>query len=274
MNLTTLPRHSLVYDMKLSIIIPCYNESDNISKLNNELLPVVKDIAIHGWPNVVESPISVEMIFVDDGSGDETFVKLRECFANYSGPGVVFKFLRHETNLGLGAAIRTGFSNAEGDIILTADSDGTYKFSDIPVLLSLLVPDVDIVTASPYHPLGRVVGVPKYRLLFSRGASLIYRVLVNWHIYTYTCLFRAYRSSVIAAVSFRSNGFLAGTELLVKALLDGYTAIEFPAELRRRMYGVSKAKMMATTLAHLRFQVWVLYYRIRKLLLLLNRSST
>jgi dolichol-phosphate mannosyltransferase len=71
---------------------------------------------------------------------------------------VEFKFIRHAKNLGLGAAIRTGFTNAGGEIIITVDSDGTYKFSEIPAMLDCLEPNVDIVTASPYHPQGKVIG--------------------------------------------------------------------------------------------------------------------
>jgi dolichol-phosphate mannosyltransferase len=92
---------------------------------------------------------------------------------------------------------------------------------------------------------------------------LIYRLLVKWDIYTYTCLFRAYRPDVIKRISFKANDFLAGTELLVKAILNGYKAVEFPAQLYRRMYGVSKAKIAQTIISHLKFQAWVLLQRLR-----------
>jgi dolichol-phosphate mannosyltransferase len=132
--------------------------------------------------------------------------------------------------------------------------------------LSFLTPEVDIVTASPYHPEGGVVGVPAYRLFLSRGSSFVYRILVNWHVYTYTCLFRAYRSKVIKNIHFESDGFLAGTEILVNAMLKGYRVAEFPAVLHRRMYGVSKAKIAQTILSHLRFQGWVLLYRMQSMI--------
>ncbi len=260
--------------MKLSIIVPCYNEVDNVSKLHDELLPIVEEIVIHGWKNAVEGVRSAEMIFVDDGSRDGTFSKLKEYFASDNKSGVTFKFLKHETNLGLGAAIRTGFSIADGDILVTVDSDGTYKFSEIPAFLSFLTPDVDIVTASPYHPDGGVVGVPAYRLFLSRGSSFVYRILVDRHVYTYTCLFRAYRSKVIKNIRFGSDGFLAGTEILVNAMLKGYRVVEFPAVLHRRMYGVSKAKITQTILSHLRFQGWVLLYRMQLMIGLKPRQIT
>jgi len=249
--------------MNLSIIAPCYNEVENVLKLHDELLPVVEDIVAHGWKNAGEKINSAEIVFVDDGSRDGTSSRLQEVFNKYDKPGIKFKFLKHDTNLGLGAALRTGFKNAEGDIVVTVDSDGTYKFSEIPALLAYLTPGVDIVTASPYHPKGIVIGVPANRLLLSRGSSLIYRFLVNWSIYTYTCLFRAYRPEVLKNISFKADDFLAGTELLVKALLNGYRAVEFPAKLYRRMYGVSKAKIAQTIKSHLKFQGWVLIHRLR-----------
>lgn len=238
--------------MDLSIVIPCYNEVANISKLRAEFHPVAAELA---------KTRSVEVVFVDDGSTDGTYRALVETFGNGTGSEVVVKVEQHQANRGLGAALRTGFSAAQGEVVLTTDSDGTYKFSEIPGVLSRLTSGVDIVTASPYHPEGTVAGVPAYRLLFSRGCSAIYRLLADWHVYTYTCLFRAYRREVIENVTFASDGFLAGTELMVKAMLAGYQVAEYPAILYRREYGESKAKLVQTVLAHVKFQAGVLGHR-------------
>ena len=77
--------------------------------------------------------------------------------------------LSHEQNRGLGAALRTGFAHSRSDVVVTTDADGTYEFGEILGLCALLLPDVDVVTASPYHPEGGVDGVPAYRLLLSQG---------------------------------------------------------------------------------------------------------
>ena len=249
--------------MKLSIIVPCYNEVDNVDKLHGELLPVVEKVVLHGWKNATEEICTAEIIFVDDGSRDNTFARLLDAFGGCTRSDVLIKFLQHKTNLGLGAAIRTGFNHADGDIIVTVDSDGSYEFAEIPALLAYLVADIDIVTASPYHPMGRVIGVPAHRLLLSRGSSALYRILVDWDVYTYTCLFRAYRSRVIKGLHFRSDDFLAGTEILVNAMLEGYHVAEFPAVLHKRMYGASKAKILRTIVSHLKFQGFVLFYRMQ-----------
>lgn len=251
--------------MRISVVVPCFNEVDNVDKLHDELLPVLVRLAEHGWDPAASHPHAVEVVFVDDGSRDDTTARLRSCFAPDCATPVTYKFCRHETNCGLGAAIRTGFAQAGGDVIATVDCDGTYAFSEIPAILARLTPDVDIVTASPYHPDGHVVGVPADRLLLSRSSSLLYRILVEWHVYTYTALFRVYRAEVIRCVQFKSNGFLAGTELLVKAMLAGYRVAEYPAVLHKRMYGVSKAKIAQTIRAHLRFQGRILTYRTKQL---------
>src|SRR5512135_2059273 len=184
--------------MDISIVIPCYNEFDNIPKLKVEFFPVVDQLA---------ASRSVEVIFVDDGSKDGTFDGLQAAFGD--NPNV--KIAKHPRNLGLGAAIRTGMNAAQGDVVVTTDSDATYRFEEILPILERLSPDVDLVTASPYHPNGGVMNVPGYRLLLSKCSSLLYRVLVSWHIHTYTALFRVYRRKVIETVPFNSNGFLAGT---------------------------------------------------------------
>jgi dolichol-phosphate mannosyltransferase len=240
--------------MDLSIIVPCYNEVDNIPKIQREFFPVVSKLA---------KTRSVEVIFVDDGSKDGTWQGLTEAFGDYGEPQVSIRFERHKVNRGLGAAIRTGFAAASGETVVTTDSDGTYMFSEIPALLSYLTFGIDIVTASPYHPSGGVDGVPAYRLFFSRGCSAIYRLLADWRVYTYTCLFRAYRRAVVEHVPFESDGFLAGTEILVNGMLMGYRAAEHPAVLYKRVYGVSKAKLVRTILSHLGYQFRVFLHRLR-----------
>jgi dolichol-phosphate mannosyltransferase len=250
--------------MDLSIIIPCYNEAQNVPKLQEEFLPVAAQLA---------KTRLLEVVFVDDGSTDDTWDTLRATFTQQDSP-LTIRFERHQVNRGLGAAIRTGFEAARGDVIVTTDSDGTYHFTEIPALLSRLTSEVDIVTASPYHPGGGVAGVPPYRLILSQGSSTIYRILVSWRVHTYTCLFRAYRREVIERISFASSGFLAGTELLVKAMLAGYRVAEHPAVLHRRAFGESKAKLTHTILAHLQFQGRVALHRLGLRPLVQDRRST
>ncbi len=232
--------------MKISLVIPAYNESEGVHQTAE---------AVRSILSYLEKKYAVEVVFVNDGSKDNTAALLQ---AEFKGNEAV-RVVSHDRNRGLGAAIRTGFEQATGDIIITTDFDGTYPLNTIPQLLSkLLVEKVDIVTASPYHPQGHVEGVPRYRLVFSFGASLLYRLLVSWRIHTWTALYRAYRRSVIETVTFDSSDFLAGTELLVKAIRAGYTVSEFPTTLHVRTFGQSSIKIARVTRAHLKYQLHLL----------------
>ncbi len=104
--------------------------------------------------------------------------------------------------------------------------------------------------------------VPRYRLVLSQGSSFIYRILVAWNVHTYTALFRAYSRRVVDNVPFESNGFLAGTEILVNGMLMGYKVAEYPAVLHSRAAGVSKAKIMRTIRAHLGYQWHIFLCRL------------
>jgi dolichol-phosphate mannosyltransferase len=240
-------------EIDISIVIPCHNEAAGLANLEVQLGPVL---------DTLRATAMVELVLVDDGSSDATWERM-QALAKHSrltaGPVVLQK---HVFNRGLGAALRTGFAAAAGRVIVTTDSDATYRFNEIPLLLERLSPGIDVVTASPYHPDGDVDGVPPYRLVLSRGSSAIYRLLVGGQLHTYTALFRAYRREVIQTVTFRSDGFLAVAELLVNAIRSGYRVAEYPTTLHSRVAGVSKAKLARTIAAHLRFQASVLVQRM------------
>jgi dolichol-phosphate mannosyltransferase len=250
--------------MDLTIVIPCYNEADNVAQIRARLLPASAELAAER---------EVEILFVDDGSTDRTWPALRDTFGEPNPPRVDVRFLRHDVNRGLGAALRSGVAAARGAVVVTADSDGTYEFSEIARLLARLTPDVDVVTASVFCPGGRIAGVPAHRVVLSRGVSLLYRLLVRRTPHTYTCLFRAYRREVLARVAWESDDFLGVTELLVRAMLMGYRVAEIPATLRPRTHGASKARLARTALAHLRFQSRIVLHRLHAVSLVERREA-
>ena len=236
--------------MDVSIIIPCCNEEDAVPDLATRFFPIVEQL---------RRERSLEVIFVDDGSQDRTYELLQQITATQHD----MRIAQHPVNQGVGAAVRTGFALAQGNVVVVTDSDGTYRFESIPTLLDLLKPDVDIVTASPYHRQGGIDNVPPYRIFLSRSSSLIYQVLVDRHVSTYTAMYRAYRLEVVRRVPFNSNGFLSAAELLVNAMLLGYKVAEYPAVLHSRQAGASKAKIWRMIRSHLRFQWHVLLCRLR-----------
>lgn len=231
-----------------SIVIPCYNEAEGLPAMRDRLTQALDMLRERG---------RTQLVLVNDGSHDGTGDLLEQTFGAWPDTVIV----HHPTNRGLGAALRTGFANATGEIIVTCDSDGTYPFSEIPALLDRLTPDVDLVTASPYHAGGGVENVPAYRVFISKSASLCYRILVDARIHTYTALFRACRRHVIEHITTHADGFLMVTEWLVEALLSGYRVAEYPTTLRVRQYGQSKARVWQITKTHIRYMSSILQRR-------------
>jgi dolichol-phosphate mannosyltransferase len=222
----------------VSIIVPCFNESEGIESLKKKLLPVLTKLRLDR---------SVELICVDDGSSDDTFLKLQYYFEQQA------KIIRHHKNKGLSAATKTGLAHSTGNIICTIDSDCTYEPKDLLDLLDLMHRDVDIVTASPYHPQGRVINVPEWRLFLSKGLSQLYRLVLPQKLYTYTSMFRAYRREVLETVPITHPGFLGLVEIVAEAMLRGYKVVEYPAQLSRRQFGQSKLRVARVIQSHLKY---------------------
>lgn len=215
--------------LSLSIVIPCYNEEEGILNLVQKLAPAVAQL---------QTKYEVELIFVDDGSIDHT----NELLHQYYGNDPKAKIIKHDKNKNLGAALRTGFLHASGDFVAALDSDCTYDPLLLSRLLEMMDEHTDIVTVSPYHPDGKIRDVPGYRILLSKGASFLYRLMIDWQLHTYTAMVRVYRKEVIKNIQFKADNFLGVTELLARSMLQGYKVKEYPAELCVRKFGTSKMK--------------------------------
>ena len=162
-----------------------------------------------------------------------------------------FRLVRHDRNRGVGAAILTGMAAAETEAVAVIDSDCSYDPARIEEMLPLLGPDVALVTASPYHALGGVEGVPRWRLVLSRGASRLYRLVLNNKLATYTSCFRIYRRSALDGLRLRHEGFIGVAETLARLDLDGWRIAEHPVVLESRMFGQSKLKVIRVIAGHL-----------------------
>jgi dolichol-phosphate mannosyltransferase len=221
----------------VTVIVPCYNEEDGLPALLTRLRKMRTNGA-SGW----------HFLFVDDGSTDNTFGRLLRAARSESWIEVV----RHHENLGLGAALRTGFAHARSPIVCTIDSDCTYPPEKLPELAELVSSGSEIVTASAWHPESASAEGSRIRIQLSRMVSALYKILIGQDVYTFTCLFRAYRRDSIQSIHFRSNGFAAVAEMMLRAMLAGYRVAEVPMRLESRRFGESKLKVSDAIVAHCR----------------------
>jgi dolichol-phosphate mannosyltransferase len=224
----------------VSVVVPVFNEELGIPLLQQRL---------HRLQSLWEGRFDTEFVFVDDGSSDGTSAALLAAFGN----GTTSRFLSHAQNRGIGAAFRTGFAACEGAIVCTIDADCSYGPENLLRLIAALESErADIAVASPYHPAGRVEGVTGWRLMLSKGCSSLYRLICPVRLHTYTSVFRSYRRRVIETVSFREDGFVSATEILLRAAEQHYRIAEVPMTLHSRRVGQSKMKVARTVRAHLR----------------------
>jgi polysaccharide deacetylase family protein (PEP-CTERM system associated) len=222
----------------VTVVVPCYNEQASLPFLANTLAQLEKDL--DSW--------QLSFVLVDDGSVDDTWRVLQALFG--SRPNC--QILRHERNRGIAAAVVTGLTAARTEIAACIDCDCTYDPQELGRLLPLLTDDVDCVTASPYHPEGGVQNVPPWRLLLSRSASRLYRLVLRHKLWTYTSCFRVYRRSAVAGLAIKESGFLGVTEILGALDLAGARIVECPTVLNVRLFGHSKMKALRAVAGHLR----------------------
>ena len=222
----------------VSVVIPCYNEELILPYLANTLASMEESLPQY----------DLRFVFVDDCSTDGTLKALRRIFGGKPNCTVV----HHERNGGVAAAILTGLRASRTEIVCSIDCDCTYDPHELGRMIPMLGDDVDLVTASPYHPQGGVRNVPEWRLSLSRGLSSLYRRVLRNQLHTYTSCFRVYRRSAALGVTLTRSGFLGVMEFLARLDLAGSRIVEFPTVLEVRMIGRSKMKVARTILGHLR----------------------
>lgn len=226
----------------VTIVIPCYNEEQTLVYLRNTL---------NGVEQKLQGKYDVRFCLVDDGSEDQTWEVLHQQFAGKPN----YQLMRHDRNRGVAAAVLTGIRAAQSEIVCSMDADCSYDPLELGQMIPLLTKDVDLVTASPYHPKGAVRNVPRWRLALSRGASWLYRRILRTQLHTYTSCFRVYRRSRLTSVHLRNEGFLGIVEMLAHLDQMGCKIVEYPATLEVRIMGRSKMKTLRTIVGHLRLMI-------------------
>ena len=186
---------------------------------------------------------------------DNLQAKLTEKFESNNSN---FHVLKHIVNMGMGRALRTGFENATGDIVVTIDADLSYSASQIPKLADELINNetIDIVVGSPYMEGGEVNNVPIIRLIISKIANKFAGYAMSENLSTVTAVLRAYRRDVLDSLELESNGTEINLEILSKASATKYRIKEVPAVLEGRKLGNSKLKFRSKTISHLLFSFY------------------
>jgi polysaccharide deacetylase family protein (PEP-CTERM system associated) len=225
--------------LPVSLVVPCFNEEGALEYLAKTLDSVAARL---------RDAYEVSFLFVDDASRDGTWDLLSRLFGARSD----CTLLRHDRNRGVAAAILTGLRAAGTEIVCSIDCDCTYDPHRLAEMIPRLTDGVDLVTASPYHPAGRVLNVPAWRLSLSRGASFLYRRVLRQKLHTYTSCFRVYRRQAVAGLPLCEEGFLGVAEMLARLDLQGSTVVEHPATLEVRLLGCSKMKVLRSVAGHLK----------------------
>jgi glycosyltransferase involved in cell wall biosynthesis len=208
----------------ISVIVPAYNEEKTIGHVLSDLISVMDNLKM-----------PYEIIVVDDGSTDET----RRIASSYKA-----SVLLNETNRGKGYALRNGFSQAQGDIIVTMDADGAHSPKEIPELIYPLFNGVDIVAGSRLLGRGMDSTSRLNRLgnfLFNITIMVLTRTLVT----DSQTGFRAFKRKVLQEISLESLGYEIETEITIKGLKNGFVFQEKPIGCNKRTYSVSKIRVFS-----------------------------
>jgi glycosyltransferase involved in cell wall biosynthesis len=208
--------------MKVSIVIPCYNERNTIEKV----VEAVRNAPLE----------NKEIVIVDDGSQDGTQSVLKERISQ-----IVDQIIYHPVNRGKGAALRSGFAAASGDIILVQDADLEYDPADYPVLLGpLMSGKADAVFGS------RFMGGRPHRVLFfwhmagNRFLTLLSNIFTNLNLTDVETGYKAFKAPLIKAIQIEEDRFGVEPEITAKLARTGCRIYEVGISYSGRTYAEGK----------------------------------
>jgi dolichol-phosphate mannosyltransferase len=206
----------------LSLVIPAYNEDAVIARAVAEADEVLAGLTRE-----------YEVLVVDDGSRDDTARQVVEAAKDRAH----VRLLRHETNRGYGAALRTGFEAARFDRVAFTDADCQFHLDD----LALLVPLTGQASVAAGYRVQRQD--PWRRRFFSWGYNTLVRTLLGTQVRDCDCALKVYRRSALADLLPQTNGFFVNTEMLARARQLGHTVEEVGVRHRPRLGGTSKVSL-------------------------------
>ncbi len=217
----------------LSIVIPTYNERENIKILVPDIINTFSD---------VES----EILVVDDKSPDGTGEEIISLSQIYPQVRLITKDVRK----GIGSAIREGYNLAKNDVILSTDSDLSFNTRDMRRLYDTICSGYDLAVGCR-HKEGGEYEVTNYRVrlkkFISQNGNRVVRFVSGLDIKDFSANFRAIRRVVWRQIETRENTNALLMEMILKCAYRGARIIEVPVSFRDRRYGVSKLNMWIET---------------------------
>lgn len=209
----------VLHDPLLSVVMPVYNERETIEEI---------------IPRVLAVPVRKELIVVDDGSKDGTrdlLAKLREQYD--------FKLILQPQNGGKGAALRRGFEEVQGDLVIIQDADLEYSPEEYPQLIELICDGrADVVYGSRFLGRHRVFLFTHYA--GNRLLTLITNVLYNTMLTDMETCYKVMRVEVLRSMTLKANAFDIEPELTAKIFKRGYRVYEVPITYDGRGYDEGK----------------------------------
>lgn len=233
----------------LWFVVPALNEAANLPRMARGLAAAC-----------AQQEELFHLVVVDDGSSDGTGDVVR---AELPGRCTV---LRHATNQGPGAAIRTGFAHVieiagPDDLVVTLEADGTSDLTILPALATLTRVGFDVALASPHAVGGGIEGTTWTRVGISSSANLLCRVVLGIRgVSTYSSFYRVHTVAILRALfarygeaTIQERGFSYAVEMLAKLQRIDARVCEVPMRLdATQRIGKSRMKVLPTTLGYLR----------------------
>jgi glycosyltransferase involved in cell wall biosynthesis len=225
--------------VKLSVIMPVYNEVGTLEEIIRRVRAVDLTVNKDGSNELLDGPITLEreIVIIDDGSTDGTREILDRWKAIADGD---MQIIYHLANGGKGAALRTGFQHATGDILVIQDADLEYDPRDY---INLLLPILEGRTAVVYG--SRFLGGPRSAMSLShtlgnQGVTWITNLLYGTILSDMETCYKCFRRDVIEGVPLHSRRFEIEPELTAKILKRGYSIFEVPISYNGREFHEGK----------------------------------
>lgn len=193
----------------LSIVIPAYNEADNIVAAVADISAVAQTLGME-----------YEIILVNDGSRDRTSEIAR---AELVDVVPHFRLVEHFPNRGYGGALKAGFAAATKDLIAFTPADKQFVFSEIGLLLAKLTPDMALVSGWRVNRQDNFI-----RRLNGRGWNTVVMLLFGRTIHDIDCGFKVFRREVLPRIHLESDGAMIDTELLAELRARGFKMTDVP----------------------------------------------